>query len=229
MFGAPSLAGIDPADANDPDFKASMRGWENPAVVDEYVRLTKFLAQRWRDRVRWWVTVNEPVGSMIAVGYFAGVWSPGFVADGDRGKKAYFNLLKAHLRAYETIKATNADAQVGFAHAMMFAKTTYEFADDLANDQDAARNQFDYFYNWHMLNAVINGELDQNIERRPADREASSAGQRSRSGRASTAARGPVTATSSGSTTTGRCTSSGSRRSRSRSPRCTPGAGSATT
>lgn len=170
VFGAPSFAGIDPPDANDPDFTASMRGWESPGVVDEYVRLTKFLANRWSSKVRWWVTVNEPVGSGIAAGYFAGVWSPGFVADGARGKKAYFNMIKAHLRAYETIKAANANAQVGFAHAMMFAKTTYEFADDLANDQDAARNQFDYFYNWHMLNAVIDGQLDQNIERRPGDR-----------------------------------------------------------
>lgn len=167
VLGAPSLAGIDPADANDPDFKASMRGWENIEVVDEYVRLVKYLANRWKDKIRWWVTVNEPVGSMIGVGYIAGAWSPGFVADGPRGKDAYFNLIRAHVRAYEAIRSVHPDAQVGFAHAMMFAKTTYEHTDDLVNDQDAARNQFDYFYNWHMLNAVINGSLDVNISRRP--------------------------------------------------------------
>jgi beta-glucosidase/6-phospho-beta-glucosidase/beta-galactosidase/lysophospholipase L1-like esterase len=170
-FSLASFGGIEVASADDPSFKNSMGGWENSETIDEYVRLVTYLVTRWKDRVNWWVTLNEPVGSMIGVGYFAGIWPPGFTGDGARGKTAYFNLIRAHIRAYEAIKAVDATSMVGFAHAMIFAKVTYEHSDHLFGDQDAARNQFDYFYNWHMLDTVIDGHLDTEINRRLVNRQ----------------------------------------------------------
>jgi Glycosyl hydrolase family 1 len=60
---------------------------------------------------------------------------------------------------------------VGFAHAMMYAKVTTAHSDNFDGDQDAARNQFDYFYNWHMLDTVIDGHLDTAIARREGSRQ----------------------------------------------------------
>jgi beta-glucosidase len=146
----------------DAGFDASLRGWENPDVIDRFVRLVEYVVPKLKDRVDWWITINEPVGSMIGVGYLGGVWPPGFTLDGSRAKKAYFNLLRAHCRAYDAVKRlddVDADgdgqaARVGFAHAMMRARGAPGSA--AAN----AWRQFDYFYNWHMLDVVLTGEID---------------------------------------------------------------------
>jgi beta-glucosidase len=157
----------------DDGFDMSLRGWENPDVVDRFVRLVEYVVPRLKDRVDWWITVNEPVGSMIGVGYLGGVWPPGFTLDGSRAKAAYFNLIRAHCRAYDVIKRLDdidADgdgqaARVGFAHAMMRARGA---PGSLARN---AWRQFDYFYNWHLLNAVITGEIDTAIAWSSADRD----------------------------------------------------------
>ncbi|RSN99948.1 hypothetical protein DMH26_17650 [Streptomyces sp. WAC 05379] len=165
-----SAVGLPTASPDDPDFAASLRGWENPVTVDAFVAFTRYLTERWAGRVRWWITLNEPVGSIIGVGYVASIWPPGFAGDGARAKRAYFNLIRAHVRAYETIKAADPDSQVGLAHAMLHAKVTTAQPDGPVGDQDAARNQFDYFYNWHLLEAIVEGRLDTAIHRRPGNR-----------------------------------------------------------
>ncbi|GGQ55310.1 family 1 glycosylhydrolase [Couchioplanes azureus] len=165
-----SAVGLPFASGDDPDFQASMRGWENAETVDAFVAFVRYVVARWSARVKWWITLNEPVGSMIGVGYIAGIWPPGFTGDGGRAKTAYLNLIRAHTRAYEAIKAVDADSLVGLAHAMMHAKVATAVTDHPLGDQEAARNQFDYFYNWHLLDAVIDGRLDTAIHRRPGNR-----------------------------------------------------------
>ncbi|WP_322769127.1 family 1 glycosylhydrolase [Frankia sp. Cr1] len=165
-----SAVGLPFASGDDPDFRASMRGWENAETVDAFLAFVTYLAARWSARVRWWITLNEPVGSMIGVGYIAGIWPPGFTGDGGRARTAYFNLIRAHTRAYETIKAADSESMVGLAHAMLHARVTTAVTDHVLGDQEAARNQFDYFYNWHMLDAIIDGRLDTAIHRRPGNR-----------------------------------------------------------
>jgi beta-glucosidase len=157
----------------DAGFDSSMRGWENPDVVDRFLRLVEYIVPKLKDRVDWWITINEPVGSMIGVGYLGGVWPPGFTLDGSRAKRAYFNLLRAHSRAYDAIKRlddVDADgdgqaSRVGFAHAMMRARGAPGSVG--AN----AWRQFDYFYNWHMLDAVLKGQIDTKIAWQVQDRD----------------------------------------------------------
>ena len=157
----------------DAGFDSSLRGWENPEVVDRFVRLVEYVVPRFKDRVDWWLTINEPVGTMVGVGYLGGVFPPGFTLDGSRAKRAYFNLLRAHCRAYDAIKRlddVDADgdgqpSRVGFAHAMLLARPA---SGSVAPD---AWRQFDYFYNWHMLDVVLTGQIDTRIAWLPADRE----------------------------------------------------------
>jgi beta-glucosidase/6-phospho-beta-glucosidase/beta-galactosidase/lysophospholipase L1-like esterase len=160
-----------PTAVEDDLFKASLRGWESDATVRAFVQYVAFVVGRFKDKVRYWLTMNEPVGSMIGVGYVGGIWPPGFSLDGARAKQAYLNLIKAHARAYNRIKAIDPDSQVGFAHAMLFPKTSITAAAVPQHVQEAARNQFAYFYNWHFLEAVVNGKVDVNIHRRPANQK----------------------------------------------------------
>ncbi len=119
---------------NDPAFLGSLRGWESPQLVDEFDRFVRHVVPRLANLVDYWITLNEPVSSIIGVGYIGGVWSPGFVTDGIRGKAVLHNLIVAHVRAYRAIHDldhSDADgdgvaATVGVAHAMLFATPPLE-------------------------------------------------------------------------------------------------------
>jgi beta-glucosidase/6-phospho-beta-glucosidase/beta-galactosidase len=145
---------------SDPGFQASLRGWENPVLISAFATycdaVVKALAPA---GVKWWMTLNEPVGSMIGAGYFGSVWSPGFLGDYARGKTAYLNLLRAHLTAFQVIKGLDPSAQVGFAHNMMSVVP-------LGDDPDPAR-RFDYFYHRHILDSLNTGVVDVEIDADP--------------------------------------------------------------
>jgi beta-glucosidase/6-phospho-beta-glucosidase/beta-galactosidase/lysophospholipase L1-like esterase len=155
----------------DDPFRASLRGWESGQTVDAFVTYVRVVVGRYKGRVDTWITLNEPAGSMIGVGYLGGIWPPGFSLDGNRAKEAYFNLLRAHVRAYDAIKSLYGaqPSLVGIAHAMMHARLT-RAGGGLGNVNEAAKNQFDYFYNQHLLDSLIHDVVDTAIQRRPQDR-----------------------------------------------------------
>jgi len=158
--------------ASDPYWK-SLRGWENEETVKEFIKYVAKVVEELRDQVDYWVTISEPVASVIGLGYIAGLWPPGFLLDGNRAKKVLHNLIEAHVQAYDKISLLdNIDADgddiskiVGFSHAMvavspakpskLLGKTT------INKNQEAAKN-FDYFINDYFINAVVNGDEDLN-------------------------------------------------------------------
>jgi beta-glucosidase len=123
-------------------------GWQLADTVTNFVHYVQAVVGRLSDLVRHWIVLNEPNGQ-IALGYMAGIWPPGFFADSRSAKAAYFNMLKAHVRAYDAIKAIDPGAQVGVAHHVDFCKVF---------DTPGGARQYDYFMHYHFLNTVINAK-----------------------------------------------------------------------
>jgi beta-glucosidase/6-phospho-beta-glucosidase/beta-galactosidase len=150
----------------------SLRGWENYRTVEEFVKFTERIVVELKDQVDYWITINEPVASVIGMGYIAGLSPPGFFLDGRRAKLASHNLIEAHIQAYDKItELDDVDAdgdgiskRVGFGHLMMYiipAKPKNIFARRIINNNQAAENA-SYFLNDYFVNAVVNGEEDLN-------------------------------------------------------------------
>jgi beta-glucosidase/6-phospho-beta-glucosidase/beta-galactosidase len=155
----------------------SLRGWENYRTVEEFVKFTERIVKELKDLVDYWITINEPVASIVGLGYIAGLSPPGFFLDGNRAKLALHNLIEAHIQAYDRItELDDVDAdgdglskRVGLGHLMMYvipAKPNNILARRrimimLNKNNQAARNA-SYFLNDYFLNAVVNGEEDQN-------------------------------------------------------------------
>jgi beta-glucosidase len=106
----------------------SLRGWENYATVEEFVKFTERVVVELKDQVDFWITINEPVASILGLGYIAALSPPGFFLDGKRAKVAVHNLIEAHIQAYDKItELDDVDADgdgvsktVGFGHLMMY-------------------------------------------------------------------------------------------------------------
>ena len=159
----------DPKDL-DPYWK-SMRGWENIETVNMYAKFVERIVTELKDQVDYWVTINEPVATIIGGGYLAGIFPPGFFLDGKRASNAMHNLIEAHVKAYDIISSVDdmdADGdgipkQAGFSHLMVAAKpvTRKRIIDRGINNTEAAR-RFSYFINDYFINAVTKGEEDIN-------------------------------------------------------------------
>ncbi len=97
-----------------PNWLAKEGGWENPKTAHEFANFTKFLVQRYGNRIKYWITHNEP-NIFLGFGYESGIWPPGYENDWTRYFKAYQGLLLGHQLAYKAIKEVNPNAQVGFS------------------------------------------------------------------------------------------------------------------
>ena len=88
-----------------------MGGWENRAVVEAYAEYAKVCFELFGDRVKHWITFNEPIVPVEA-GYLYN-WHYPNVMDGKRGIQVAFNTMLASAKAIEVYKSLNLDGQIG--------------------------------------------------------------------------------------------------------------------
>ncbi len=87
-------------------------GWTNRSTVDAYVDYSGIVAHRLGDRVKHWITHNEP--EVVAWrGYGYGHHAPGRVEREGGALRAAHHVLLSHGRAVEPIRAGSPGAEVG--------------------------------------------------------------------------------------------------------------------
>lgn len=74
-------------------------GWEGEEIIDAYLGYAKLCFEQFGDRVKTWITFNEPwVFGVLGYGY--GTHAPNIQDTGRAEYKAGRNLLIAHAKAY---------------------------------------------------------------------------------------------------------------------------------
>jgi beta-glucosidase len=88
-------------------------GWLWDEAPERFARFVRKVVEVLGAQCSLWCTLNEP--NVLAIqGYVYGVWPPG-VRDRNAAYRVLANLLRAHARAYHTIKEVQPQSQVGFA------------------------------------------------------------------------------------------------------------------
>ena len=132
----------------------SGEGWESAESVAAFRRYAAVVADALGDRVRTWVTLNEPIVFLLG-GYLGGLIPPGrrnFAA----AARALEHLLRAHAEAAAVLKERIPGCRVGIAHNML------DFAPERrgsALDRRLARAG-DRLYNLALLEAMGTGRMD---------------------------------------------------------------------
>lgn len=86
-----------------PDWFERLGAFEKEENIGRFVDFSKVVFARYRDRVRYWVTINEP-NVFVTSGYFTGVFPPG-KQDPRLAADVMKNLLKAHASVYRELKS----------------------------------------------------------------------------------------------------------------------------
>ena len=137
-------------------------GWPARETVEAFTEYTEVVVSRLGDRVRHWITQNEPwVASWL--GYGLGVHAPGRKSDSD-ALAAGHHILVAHGRAAEVLRREAPASEVGIAIDLV---PMYPFSDNEA-DVEAAHRE-DGFRNRWFLDAVLGRGYPEDMLERYAE------------------------------------------------------------
>lgn len=105
-------------------------GWQARECADWFAEYTEVVVKRLGDRVKNWMTLNEPQ-IFITLGYQAGKHAPGLVLPFKEVLQAGHHALLAHGRAVQVIRAHCKDANIGFAPQTPIAYPSTETEADI--------------------------------------------------------------------------------------------------
>ena len=127
-------------------------GWRNRDTAFAYADYAETVARRLGDRVKWWVTQNEPWCSAY-LGYYTGIHAPGLQGDAQGAVDVGHHLLLSHGLAIPRIRTHAQGAHIGAALNLFPI-----FAGDQRPETILAVQRADRFHNRWFLDPLYLGE-----------------------------------------------------------------------
>ncbi len=129
-------------------------GFKHRANLGYFERLVEKIAKEYGHELKWVITINEP-NSYTAWSYFipdrdSGLRWPPQEKNFLKASRVYFNLVRAHRRAYKILKRAHPRLQVGVATqlANIQSKSSHNLLDR------SATRLMRYLWNWWFLNRL---------------------------------------------------------------------------
>ncbi len=119
-------------------------GWPARDTVDAFVEYSDVVTRALGDRVKHWITHNEPWCASV-LGQLAGVHAPGS-KDADEALRSAHHLLLSHGAAVPVIRANSPDAEIGITLNLIPAVPASRSAADL----DATRYYDGHINRWFL-------------------------------------------------------------------------------
>jgi beta-glucosidase len=129
---------------DEPSWLETMGGFVKRQAVDHIVEYGSFLFRALGDRVKNWISINEP-SIYASLGYILGYFPPGRRNDVRAMFHCAHNLLLAHARLREAMKGLSADGRMGIALAQVWISAKNPGSDrdrSAAGFMDQALNRF---------------------------------------------------------------------------------------
>uniref|UniRef100_A0A2P2K1I3 Beta-glucosidase 12-like n=1 Tax=Rhizophora mucronata TaxID=61149 RepID=A0A2P2K1I3_RHIMU len=146
-------------------------GFLSPKVVDDFRGYAETCFKEFGDRVKHWITLNEPVSYCLA-GYATGSFAPGRCSDwqklnctgGDSGTEPYLaahNQLLAHAAAVKSYKEQYQATQKGLIGITLVTNWFVPLS-DAKRDHNAAKRAIDFMFGWFM-DPLTNGDYPKSM------------------------------------------------------------------
>ncbi|PWA55649.1 furcatin hydrolase [Artemisia annua] len=131
-------------------------GFLSSKIVDDFVAYADICFWEFGDRVKNWVTLNEPHRFTLS-GYVQGTWAPGRGGnneDGDAQTEPYtvaYNLLNCHAAAYRKYNEDYKGIQKGRVGITLDCSYLQPYrGSQNQDDVQAVKNGYDFMFGWFM-------------------------------------------------------------------------------
>lgn len=122
------------------------KGFMDRQIVDDFVYFADTAFSKFGDRVKKWITFNEP-WVVCSLQYGNGDFAPG-IAEGDKGKwTCGHNLLLSHAFAVKSYRDKFQKSQGGKIGMALWSEWSEPYTDSF-NDKRAAQNKMDVDFGW---------------------------------------------------------------------------------
>lgn len=139
-----------------PQYLQEKGGWLNIETCYAYLRFVKVVLNRFKDKVKFWVTFNEPRW-FVFNGYFIGNYPPERHSAQDTIQAAY-NVMYANALAVKAFREGKFPGEIGIVHS-------YTPVDGINDEPDtliAIRNADNYCNNW-VLDTAAFGKIPEDL------------------------------------------------------------------
>ncbi|KAM8933998.1 lactase/phlorizin hydrolase [Pelodytes ibericus] len=153
-----------------PQALQNVGGWENETIVQRFKDYSELLFQRLGDKVKFWITLNEPY--IIAnLGYGYGSAAPGISSR--PGRAPYIvghNLIKAHAEAWHLYNDNYRARQGGIISITINSDWAEPRNPYKQEDVDAARRYMMFYGGWFANPIFKNGDYNEIMKTRIRER-----------------------------------------------------------
>uniref|UniRef100_A0A8B9TER2 Lactase-phlorizin hydrolase n=1 Tax=Anas platyrhynchos TaxID=8839 RepID=A0A8B9TER2_ANAPL len=153
-----------------PQALQNVGGWENDTIVQRFKEYAELLFQRLGDKVKFWITLNEPYNTAY-LGYGFGTAAPGIsVRPGRAPYIVGHNLIKAHAEAWHLYNETYRPKQGGLISITINSDWTEPRNPHKQEDWDAARRYLQFLIGWFAHPIFKNGDYNEVMKTRIRER-----------------------------------------------------------
>jgi beta-glucosidase len=131
-------------------------GWANPLIAEYFAEYAALLAQRLGDRVKNWMTINEPWVAAF-LGNRTGEHAPG-IKDEKTALQVAHGLMVGHGKAMQAVRANAKDAKVGIVLSLSPPEPETSSAADFMAAEKLWQKDSQWF-----LNPLLRGSYPQAI------------------------------------------------------------------
>uniref|UniRef100_A0A8C5R704 Lactase n=1 Tax=Leptobrachium leishanense TaxID=445787 RepID=A0A8C5R704_9ANUR len=145
-------------------------GWENEIIVDRFKEYSRFLFDRLGDKVKFWITLNEPY-IVANLGYGYGTAAPGISSrPGTAPYLAGHHLIKAHAEAWHLYNDNYRARQGGVISITINSDWAEPRNPYKQEDVDAAKRFMSFYGGWFANPIFKNGDYNEIMKSRVLER-----------------------------------------------------------
>ncbi|MEQ2277226.1 hypothetical protein XENORESO_022009 [Xenotaenia resolanae] len=138
----------------------NLGGWKSPGVATLFDSYSKFCFQTFGDRVKLWITINEP-HVCARLGHEVGIHAPGLKEKGTAAYLVGHNMLRAHAMAWHSYNSEYRATQKG-AVSLALNSDWFEPLDPLRHEDVAsAERDLAFTLGWFAWPVFITGDYPE--------------------------------------------------------------------
>ncbi|XP_047449228.1 cytosolic beta-glucosidase isoform X2 [Mugil cephalus] len=135
-------------------------GWTSPGIAAHFDNYAKFCFQAFGDRVKLWITINEPQ-VCAKLGHEDGIHAPGLKEKGTAAYLAGHNMLRAHAMAWSSYDSVYRPKQKGAVSLAINSDWFEPLHPGSGEDMKAAERDLAFTMGWFAWPVFVTGDYPE--------------------------------------------------------------------